>query len=291
MAYTECKCERSAFGREIDIGRRPWHASIHVGTYDGEFTTWRYAGSAVIISDRLLLTANNLLEDDLWKQVDYGVRIGSQQIGTGGDFVEVKRILAHPNFNCARLSGDLCLIYLRKPIEFSENVQPIRLPQVDDGDKLANGHSYSASGWLEPDELNACNDKLQSVEQIVVQNLPCISDDDAAATVNIKGCPVSEFGLLFLRNTMNQQFLFRNSQIKIGCPLIRSSMNSSDDYLIGYCSALSESRDHTFRFIYTNVAPFLPWLVAHRNWGYEEHPIGGVDLFAEASMVDPHNNN
>lgn len=72
-------------------------------------------------------------------------RIGSKKYASGGRMVNVKRVVIHKRWNFRKIDFDYALLELREPVTFSEKVQPIELPSVND--VIPDDSLCQVSGW------------------------------------------------------------------------------------------------------------------------------------------------
>lgn len=72
-------------------------------------------------------------------------RAGSPNKRVGGQILNVKQYINHPNYNDDNLENDYALVELTKPITFTQSMKPIRLPSADYAVK--DGSTCLVSGW------------------------------------------------------------------------------------------------------------------------------------------------
>lgn len=68
---------------------------------------------------------------------------GTNELDSGGDSYQVENIISHPLYIAFTITNDIGLIKLKKPIDFKENVQPIKLPTKN----TTSGTELTLSGW------------------------------------------------------------------------------------------------------------------------------------------------
>lgn len=109
------------------------------------------------------------------------VRIGSNELQSGGRIHKVQRVISHENNTVLGGDFDYALLEVQEPIEFDENVQPIRLigkdeTKPDDSICLVTGWGYTRnSGYL--------SEHLLGVEIPIINQQRCI---DAYAKFNVR---------------------------------------------------------------------------------------------------------
>lgn len=54
-------------------------------------------------------------------------------------------ILWHPDFDYSEMSSDIALMWLSRPLQFSESIAPIEM--LDEGVEIADGAETIITGW------------------------------------------------------------------------------------------------------------------------------------------------
>lgn len=83
----------------------------------------------------------------------YSVRVGSTSRNSGGEVIQVKRIISHPKYNSRTIDYDYALLELASSINFDETRGPIKLATTEPKD---NADAF-VSGWgntLKPEETS-----------------------------------------------------------------------------------------------------------------------------------------
>lgn len=91
------------------------------------------------MTNKLLIFCSNKLAENL------AVRIGSSRHRSGGIIVNVKHIFQHPKYNSKLQDYDFSIYELVEPLNFTNRVQPIALPDADT--KILDGTMCRVSGW------------------------------------------------------------------------------------------------------------------------------------------------
>ncbi|EDW51740.1 trypsin alpha [Drosophila sechellia] len=123
--------ERIIGGQPIGIEVAPWQVSIQ-----------RYGGhlcGGSIYSAEIIISAAHCFSD--LNAQEYQVRVGSALNNSNGSVVEVAAIKIHENFE--RLENDIAIVLLSKPLEFTNQVQPIPLATTNP----SPGSTAFVSGW------------------------------------------------------------------------------------------------------------------------------------------------
>lgn len=101
----------------------------------------------------------------------YMVRVGSSKHGSGGLLKEVKRIVAHKEFNTVKYNYDLAVLELISDIRFDNTKRPINLPTQ--GQQLPDKVILDISGWGLTKNHNETRDHLRRVSLVLVNKNDC----------------------------------------------------------------------------------------------------------------------
>ena len=134
-------------GQQASPNQLPFFARLIIHTM-GSRQFFNICGGS-IINDRFILTAAHCVEDsvftDGWSKDDLNVLVDNPTMDNVSvdEFIDVKSITLHPNYDASRLwLNDIAILELSKPI--TANVQSITLPQ-DFGD-YSNRSVYQIFG-------------------------------------------------------------------------------------------------------------------------------------------------
>lgn len=88
--------------------------------------------------------------------------------------LKTKSFLIYEDFTPKQKTGDIALIQLPTPIEFSEAIQAIELPKRSQTQRELEGLPAIQSGWGKTsDEASGASEKLHSVETTILSNEYC----------------------------------------------------------------------------------------------------------------------
>lgn len=75
----------------------------------------------------------------------FKVRTGSTYIGEGGEYHNVSRYVAHPRIHKRRPDNDIAVMFLTKPVTFSDKAAAIPMKEKDD--EIGVGEVTQVTGW------------------------------------------------------------------------------------------------------------------------------------------------
>ena len=73
------------------------------------------------------------------------VRAGSTYRNDGGVIVKVKKVIQNEMFKMSVIDYDMSLLILDPPLNLSDSIQPLNLPEVND--TLPIGETVTVTGW------------------------------------------------------------------------------------------------------------------------------------------------
>ncbi|KAK2625436.1 hypothetical protein QTJ16_004748 [Diplocarpon rosae] len=97
----------------------------------------------VALNPKTLMTAGHCSQTYSANEVQ--ARFGSNVYNSGGTLVNITSILTHPDYNASIVDNDISLWTLDEPIEESDTIKFITLPEQ--GSDLAEGEATTVSGW------------------------------------------------------------------------------------------------------------------------------------------------
>ncbi|CAH2058065.1 unnamed protein product, partial [Iphiclides podalirius] len=122
-------------GVDIDITVAPYQVSL--------VRRGRHSCGGSIIANDLILTAAHCVSGTSAR--DYSVRVGSSSSRYGGELIPAGDLMWHPNFTYSKMDSDVALIWLSKPLTFSEKVAPIDMLEMNE--EIQDGDITMVSGW------------------------------------------------------------------------------------------------------------------------------------------------
>ncbi|XP_007948498.1 prostasin [Orycteropus afer afer] len=126
-------------GSSSGPGQWPWQVSI---TYNGIHVC---GGS--LMSEQWVLSAAHCFPREHHKD-DYEVRLGAHQLDSYSPEAEVRmvaQVISHTSYRQEGSQGDIALLRLSHPVNFSRSVRPICLPAANAS--FPNGLRCTVTGW------------------------------------------------------------------------------------------------------------------------------------------------
>ncbi|KAJ8961989.1 hypothetical protein NQ314_005771 [Rhamnusium bicolor] len=148
-------------GNDADISDFPYQLVL-------QYLDQHFCGAG-ILSSTWAVTAAHCVDDGIVTGIS--VRAGSTRRSSGGQTVDVSRIILHPEYDWWTLDYDIALLELVEPISVA-NASAIVLPEADA--PIAVGSIATVTGWgvLEPN-AGTTPEILQVVEVPVVSQEDC----------------------------------------------------------------------------------------------------------------------
>lgn len=150
-------------GSEVEPNSLPFQVSLQYPLFN-----FHFCGGSIFNSEYIITAAHccaGQSAGDL--RVNAGEHSLSSNDGTE-QLRDVAEIIMHPNYNPFNINNDICLLKMKKPLEFNSGAGPIGLPSPMEefsGTAEVSGWGTLYSGGPSPDKLMAVT-------------VPIISDDD-----------------------------------------------------------------------------------------------------------------
>jgi trypsin len=154
--------EKIVGGEKIRLSDAPYQASLQL---KGDH---QCGGS--IISATIILTAAHCTY--LTRARDLTVRVGTDQVGKGGDVIAVKVVKTHPLFNPFSFNYDFSILQLSQKVRLQKGVKEvIKLPALNN--PIDEGTPAFVSGWGDTKNDEESSDFLRGVTVPVINQSEC----------------------------------------------------------------------------------------------------------------------
>ncbi|XP_061828384.1 ST14 transmembrane serine protease matriptase a [Nerophis lumbriciformis] len=173
-----CDCGRSMFktsrivgGQEAEAGEFPWQVSLHVKGYG-------HVCGASLISPQWLVTAAHCVQDDAKTRYSqpatWEAYMGLHTQGKIPSTVakrNLKRIIAHPNYNDFTFDNDIALMELDSPVVYNDYIRPICVPAAQHDFPV--GSTVWITGWGATREGGFAATLLQKAQVRIINHGVC----------------------------------------------------------------------------------------------------------------------
>ncbi|CAO1387097.1 unnamed protein product [Diamesa serratosioi] len=147
----------------------PYQLSMRIATINETGTFWSHTCGAIIISQSAVMTAAHCVYGRMERK--YGVRAGSDMRSQGGQLVDVKKIVMHPEYLPNGFYYDIAMMKLASNLNFNSRVWSVALPPM--GYKVPDGADLLVSGWGTLEFRGNSSERLQKVIVPAVSNEEC----------------------------------------------------------------------------------------------------------------------
>ncbi|XP_040181956.1 transmembrane protease serine 5 [Rana temporaria] len=145
LKCSECgsrsKSSRIIGGTDVTLGRWPWQISLYLNN--------KHVCGGSIVAPKWIITAAHCVHNYRSPQVSsWSVLAGiisHSSVGQKGSVSAVEKIIYHQKYDDRSHDYDIALMKLDKPLNYSDSIRPVCLPQYDQD--LAAGSECWVSGW------------------------------------------------------------------------------------------------------------------------------------------------
>ncbi|XP_077579019.1 transmembrane protease serine 5 [Stigmatopora nigra] len=164
---TRAKLPRIIGGEEASLGRWPWQVSLYYSN--------RHTCGGSIITSQWIITAAHCVHNYRLPQVSSwavytGVVTRSLAKTTARMGHAVEKIVYNKNYNHLSHDSDIALMKLRTPLNFSDTVRPVCLPQYDYDPPGGTQCWISGWGYTQPDGVHSSDTLKEATIPIISTN-------------------------------------------------------------------------------------------------------------------------
>ncbi|XP_056392709.1 serine protease 33-like [Hyla sarda] len=270
--------QRIVGGADSAPGEWPWQVSIQLEDFP------ECGGS--LITNSWVLTAAHCFTQSM-NVSEYTVYLGAHQLSglqqSGVVARGIKGIIIHPDFTEEGSSGDIALVELENPVDFTSSILPVCLPSASVN--LPAGTLCWATGWgAFKDGVPLDNPKtLQEVQLALIDNKNCESMYQASLGYNPK--------LKLIKDDMMcagyKEGKRDTCQGDSGGPLVCSLNGASVQ--MGIISWGFGCAEPSHPGVYTRVQYYLPWIQKYVASLPNNNGLKSVHLVDKISKTSPNN--
>jgi len=144
-------------GREASTGEFPWQAQL----WTLKSGRWKFQCGGTLINEDAVITAAHCFKH--FNLTEYEIRLGRhdshERDECGEQRVRLRAVHVHDEFNAARLSSDLALVFVASEYDqkvlFTDVIQPACLPASTEDPLYSVGSVGYVSGWGLTDEKDS----------------------------------------------------------------------------------------------------------------------------------------
>lgn len=123
-----------------------------------------------IINENTIVTAAHCFKDVFLEKLK--VRVGSAFGEKLGTVIDVADYVIHPKYSMLIQNFDLAVVWLKSPIVFEMNIQPISLPEANE--ELPYGQKGVVAGWGRISEKGSFPDNFHFFQPVILKREKCI---------------------------------------------------------------------------------------------------------------------
>jgi secreted trypsin-like serine protease len=125
-------------GSDAYPGAWPWQIAL--------FLNGRFQCGGTIIGSHWIMTAAHCIDDYYSDPADYKILVGTNIIDETEHLLGIDRVLIHERYDTYTNLNDIALLWLKTPIEFSDEKRPVCLANDKHNDAWQYRNCY-ATGW------------------------------------------------------------------------------------------------------------------------------------------------
>ncbi|KAH1009182.1 hypothetical protein HUJ04_001578 [Dendroctonus ponderosae] len=230
VTFTTC-LERIVGGNQVEIMRVPYQISV--------LQDLQSICGGALIGLRYALSAAHCFHTPGM----YRIRAGSSLKDSGGEIVNIRKVLLHPKRTTRLYEYDIAILELERPVKFKSTIQPVQLP--DNDALIVPGINGMISGFGDTYTAENTGSRVLRVAQVSVQNLK-----SCEKSYSLYGIPITSS--VFCAGS--PQGTKDSCQGDSGGPFV------IDNVLYGLVSFGLQCGDPEHPGVYTNVAVFRDFI-------------------------------
>ncbi|MBN3302541.1 TMPS5 protease, partial [Amia calva] len=240
---TRAKLSRIIGGMEATLGRWPWQVSLYYSS--------RHTCGGSIITSQWIVTAAHCVHNYRLPQVSSWVVYAGIVTRSSTKLVQhtgyaVEKIIYNKNYNHRSHDNDIALMKLKTPLNFTDTIRPVCLPQYDHD--FPGGTQCWISGWgyTRPDDVHIPDTLKEAPVPLISTkkcNSSCMYDGDITPRMLCAGYTEGKVDAC---------------QGDSGGPLV--CQDESVWRLVGVVSWGTGCAEPNHPGVYTKVAEFLGWI-------------------------------
>ncbi|XP_072456783.1 tryptase beta-2-like isoform X2 [Notamacropus eugenii] len=131
-------------GEEAPPKEWPWQVSLRERKKEKEYELWEHICGGSLINSEWILTAASCFYNMQKEPSSYRVQLWEQHLYYEDNLLPISKIVVHSNFTFKSTGADIALIKLKEAVQFSSQVQPIKLPAASQN--FSNAQCW-VTGW------------------------------------------------------------------------------------------------------------------------------------------------
>ncbi|XP_049871524.1 collagenase-like [Pectinophora gossypiella] len=212
-------------------------------------TGWTSVCGGALVSESKVLTAAHCWDDGTNQARLFTVVLGSTRLFTDGLRLVTTKVDTHPSWNTADWIYDIAMVTI-PTIEFTNNIQPIPLPTMEDANRDFSGLAAVVSGY---GKTSNAQNSIPITTSLYRTTVTVIPDSD---------CQVDDFSTHAGQLCTSGEGVVGTCDGDGGSPLTVVVDNS--EILIGLVSfSLGQGCETGLPSVYSRVPAFLGWIEAN----------------------------
>ncbi|XP_031752073.1 acrosin-like [Xenopus tropicalis] len=175
LARSHHRVRRVIDGANAQPGSWPWIVSIQMPID----SVYRHVCGGTVLNHHWVMTAAHCLlkyqSEQSLARIVFGL-FNVSDLGPETQIRKIKEMIRHEHFNKKENKNDIALIYLDRPVAFSDYIQPACLPQQS-SDITRMNDCYIAGWGLVDDYFRIRTDVLQEAKTELIANSRCNQSD------------------------------------------------------------------------------------------------------------------